>query len=294
MDRNEWLVFMEASRVAARALPPRTRRAMYSDLLILRMWLWAVEHDRPLSWACRRENYTSMYRPRRLPSVSRFSRRLRTMRFLRLRVLLHRVLTAHTRSSQLSYLDGKALPVGEHTSDPDARNGVVTTGRFRIGYKLHARVNRDGFFEEYRVTALNRGEAKVARQLVRSTPDGGLVLADSNYDSRILYRAVDRHGSQMFTPVKGIARAASTFKRMPESRKRAVLLWRTHPELASWAMKERATIERVFAHLCGFGGGLGPLPAWVRRLHRVRLWLDAKIAVYHIRLIARATTHAPS
>ncbi len=294
MDRKEWLILMEASRNAARAMPPRTRRATHSDLLILRMWLWAVAHDRPLSWACRRENYTSMYRPRRLASVSRFSRRLRTMRFVRLRVLLHHALTEHARQGQLSYIDGKALPVGEHTTDPDARNGVISTGRFRIGYKLHARVNRAGYFEEYRVTALNKGEAKVARKLVRSTPQGGLVLADSNYDSRILYRAVDRHGAQMFTPVKGIARAASTFRQMPESRKQAVLLWRRHPELASWAMKERATIERIFAHLCGFGGGLGPLPAWVRRLHRVRLWLDAKIAIYHARLIVRTTANMTS
>lgn len=94
-------------------------------------------------------------------------RRLRTTRFIRSRVLLHRVLVAHGCGRTLSFLDGKAMAVGECTTDPDARNGVVTTGRFRKGYKLHARANDAGIIEEYRVTALNEGEAKIARKLVR-------------------------------------------------------------------------------------------------------------------------------
>jgi IS5 family transposase len=260
---------------------------VYSDLLVLRMWLWAVMHDRPLSWACRRDSYGSAFRPRRLPSVSRFSRRLRTMRFLRSRVLLHRVLVAHGRGEALSFLDGKALAVGECTTDPDARDGVVTTGRFRKGYKLHARANAAGIIEEYRVTPLNAGEAKVARGLVRGVPAGGVVLADANYDARKLYAAIERRRASFLAPVKGVARAKSTLRRMPESRRQAVRLWQQRRPLAERAMSARSGVERVFAHLCGFGGGLGPLPAWVRRLGRVRLWLDAKIAVYHARLIAR-------
>lgn len=287
MDRPTWTVLAQASRLAARQLPRPNRKHIYSDLLVVRMWLWAVAHDRPLSWACRRSSYGTLFRPRELPSISRFTRRLRTFRFARLRVLLHRTLVALGRGQMLSFIDGKALAVGECTTDPDARNGVVTTGRFRRGYKLHARANKSGFLEQYRVTALNTGEALVARKLVDGVPRGGVVLGDANYDSRHLFATVERRGAWFFAPLKGQATAASTLRRMPESRRQAVVLWREEPGLARDAMRARSTVERVFAHLCGFGGGLGPLPAWVRRLHRVKLWIDAKIAVYHARKIAK-------
>ena len=287
MDRDIWIVLMAASRLAAHRMVRPGRRPVYSDLLVLRMWLWATLHDRPMCWACSRESYNSIFRPGRLPSVSRFSRRLRTGRLARLRVCLHRVLTEHGHQSALSYLDGKALPVGECTTDPDARDGVVTTGRFRRGYKLHARADGLGFFVEYRVRPLNEGEALIARKLLQRLTEGTLLLADANYDSRRLYAAVERRGSMFFTPVKGQATKPSTFRRMPESRRQAVLLWRDQPDMAEAAMRLRATIERLFAHLTGFGGGLGPLPAWARTLRRVRLWVDAKLAIYHARLIAR-------
>lgn len=287
MDDTTWTVLCIATRRAVRELPPPRRQPVYSDLLIVRMWLWAVMHDRPLSWACRRESYTTRFRPRRLPSISRFSRRMRTRRFARLRVLLHGLLVAQGEGAALSFIDGKALPIGDFATDRDARDGAVRTGRFRRGYKIHGRVNPAGFIEEYSVRSLNEGEAKVARTLLRRVPAGGAVVADANYDSSVLYRAIERRGAWFFTPIKGEAKAASTFRRMPESRRQAIALWRERPHLAELAMNARSTIERVFAHLCGFGGGLGPLPAWVRRIGRVRLWVEAKIAIYHARLIAR-------
>ena len=244
-------------------------------------------HDRPLSWACRRESYTTRFRPRRLPSVSRFSRRLRTRRFARLRALLHEELIAQGAGAALSFLDGKALPIGDWSVDRDARDGAVRTGRFRRGYKIHGRVNSAGFIEEYSVRSLNEGEPKVARTLLRRLPVGGAVVADANYDSGLLYGAIERRGAWFFTPIKGEAKAPATFRKMPESRRQAIALWKETPSLAQRAMEARSTIERVFAHLCGFGGGLGPLPAWVRRLSRVRLWVEAKIAIYHARLLAR-------
>lgn len=294
MDREIWIVLCEASRIAARRLDPPHRRPVYSDLLIARLWLWAVFHDRPMSWACRRSSYSTLFRPRRLPSVSRFSRRLASPRLARFRVQLHRVLSEPGRGAALSSIDGKALTVGECTSDPDARIGIVTHRRFRRGYKLHARATEAGFIEEYRIRPLNEGEARIARRLVRRVPERGLVLADANYDSRVLYAAIERRGARLLTPLKGQARAESTLHRMPVSRREAVMVWRNHPALAERAMHARGAVERVFAHLGGFGGGLGPLPAWVRRLRRVRLWLDAKIAVYHARLVARIVMRASS
>ena len=49
----------------------------------------------------------------------------------------------------------------------------------------------------------------------------------------------------------------------------------------------RREVERYFGQLTCFGGGLGPLPAWVRRLPRVQRWVTAKLIIYHARLQTR-------
>ena len=42
-----------------------------------------------------------------------------------------------------------------------------------------------------------------------------------------------------------------------------------------------------FSALSCYGGGLGPLPAWVRRITRVTRWVTAKVALYNARILAR-------
>ncbi len=54
-------------------------------------------------------------------------------------------------------------------------------------------------------------------------------------------------------------------------------------------LHKRDAIERHFAHLTNCGGGLSSLPAWGRTLPRVRLWIDAKIAIDHARRLAKET-----
>ena len=48
----------------------------------------------------------------------------------------------------------------------------------------------------------------------------------------------------------------------------------------------RTGIERSFGNITSFAGGLGPLPAWVRRPHRVALWVAAKLIIDATRRIA--------
>ena len=52
-------------------------------------------------------------------------------------------------------------------------------------------------------------------------------------------------------------------------------------------MKTRDEVERIFSALTCFGGGLAPLPSWVRRLDRVQRWVTVKIIIYHARLFIR-------
>ena len=51
-----------------------------------------------------------------------------------------------------------------------------------------------------------------------------------------------------------------------------------------WLRARRQAIERFFAGLTTFGGGAATLPPWVRHLHRVRLWIGAKLVINAARL----------
>ena len=66
------------------------RRPVYSNGLIAAMYVWSVWHDRPLCWACRRGSYGALFRaPQTLPSVSQFSRRVRSDDCQRILQLAH-------------------------------------------------------------------------------------------------------------------------------------------------------------------------------------------------------------
>ncbi len=92
MDRSRWIIIRQAIHSEARRLG-RLPRAQFSDALIVKLLLWAVAHDRPLCWACCREHYHGPMRPRRLPSVSQFTRRVKTDRVQQLLQRVHDRLT---------------------------------------------------------------------------------------------------------------------------------------------------------------------------------------------------------
>jgi hypothetical protein len=51
--------------------------------------------------------------------------------------------------------------------------------------------------------------------------------------------------------------------------------------------KARIGIEAAFGNATAFGGGLGPLPAWVRGLPRVRTWVWAKLLINAARILKK-------
>lgn len=286
MDREIWRRLLAAVRSADRRVLRSGRRPIYSDQQILKMLLWTIWHDRPMCWACQRSHYSTMYRPKQLPSVSQFSRRLRSERITAMLSCVHDYLAGGGGPSKLSFLDGKSLPVSDYSRDPDARDGYAT-GCMRRGYKLHAWATEDGRIPLFVVRPLNESEPKVARQLVAHIPPGHLVLGDGNYDSAILYQLVAQGHSQLLTPLKGRSRTAPRLRRMGQDRHRAIMLWDNSPQQCLALGKKRVAIERIFSALSCFGGGLAPLPHWVRRLPRVERWVTAKLAIYHARLLCR-------
>ena len=286
MDRQLWHIVTGAIVRVNRQLPRDGRRPRYSDVLIVRMFLWSVWHDRPMLWACDRQHYTRLFRPRRLPSVSQFCRRVKTPRVQQMIDAVNDRLTQRDQPATKSFFDGKPLPISRHTHDTDAKKGYAD-GAFRRGYKLHAWATEDGCIGRFCVRAMNVGEPNTARELTDRIPAGSLVLADANYDSSKLYKAVDERGARLLTPLKGRARSDHRLRTMSNARRRAMDLWQRDPAYCKRTLATRYEIERIFGALTSVGGGLNPLPAWVRRLPRVQRWVAAKLVLYHARLLLR-------
>lgn len=282
MDSHGWQVIYAMVRIVDSMIPETGRKKPYSDGLIASMYVWTCGNDRPQGWACHRSSYARWFRPPALPCEGQFSRRLRSKRCQELlRAVESRLANADVGSS-VSFLDGRPLVVGPCSKDSEAKGGRISGG-FARGYKLHAIVSEDFRLRTWCVTPLNESEPKVAETLIPGTSLGTWLLADGNYDSGTLYDLAEAQGCQFLTPLPD--NAGEGHRRQSVSRLRAVELWSTG--VAEPIYRLRTGVERCFGHQCSFGGGLAPLPAWVRTLERVRRWVLAKLIIYHARLRTR-------
>ena len=278
MSSHVWRIIYQTIVRMNRTLPHRTRKCQYNDTLIVAMYIWSVLHDRPLCWAADRTKYHGAFRPRRLPSRSQFCRRIQSPRCAALLRAVQREAANVSEDPGLFFMDGRALPVGPYTQDRDAGKGVVS-GRFAKGYKLHAMTNFEGKIAAWRITPLNVSEKVVAFELVDEARPRGMVLADGNYDVGKLYDHTLVNGAMLFTPLPKNAGAGHRPQSAP--RLLAARMWANG---GAALYKLRTTIERQFSQQSSFGGGLGPLQAWVRTLPRVTRWVGTKLLIYHVRL----------
>jgi hypothetical protein len=241
---------------------------------------WAALHDRPVSWACDPAHWGgTRLRPARLPSQPTVSRRLRRVAF---DCFLNRL--TDRRGAGLPALaltvDGKPLLVGGCSKDPDATFGRAAghTGR---GYKLHTIWGGRPLPEAREVTRLNECEAKAAERLVGQLTGGGDVLADGNYDASALFDAAGARGYQLVAAQHDHNPGTGHHDQSPYRLWCIALL---RGEFGRGLFALRGQIERSFGNATAFGGGLGPLPAWIRRGHRVRLWVWANLAINAARI----------
>lgn len=291
MDRRQWSIVVDTIESVARRLPRPKRRVLYSDQLIARMYFWSVAHDRPLMWACRRENYSSLFRPRRLPSVSQFCRRVSSERMKVLLQKVHDRLAGSPAAGDLSYIDGKPLVVSGVSKDKDARSGYAAGG-WAKGYKLHAWAGQDGRIGVWCVLPLNVHEMKVAEAMLPHAPMLGhwsLTLVDGNYDAADLHKAIEARDGRLLATPRGFAKHPVTRRQMGRARRESLAAWEKTPSLCRMVHASRTHIERIFSNLCATSGGLTHLPPWVRTRGRVRRYVGAKIILYHARLQARRT-----
>jgi len=282
MDSQVWRTVYRTIVAANRRVPRSGRTPRYSDSLIVAMYLWTVWHDRPLCWASDRLHYNTLFRPRALPSNSQFCKRLKTVRVQQVLQEVHNRLANTSAAAEFTMVDGRILRVGSYSKDPDARRSHVPGG-FGRGYRLHAWGTQDQRIPLWSVMPLNVDERAVAMVLADQVPPAPLALADANYDSGPLYDRLAERGISLLTPMRR-ANPGGGHRRPSPARLAAAHEWKG---MAGYVYRERGEIERQFGHQVWTAGGLGPLPGWVRRLPRVRMWIGAKLIIHHARLRVR-------
>jgi hypothetical protein len=276
MERELFALLIEVlnSLEAARKRPPKAR---FADRHIVLVFLWAVLHDRPVSWACQRRNWPAHDRTRLLPSGSTMSRRLRSAAVLdlieALRARLHVPVLNH---HDLLMLDAKPSPVSGHSADPEARCGRASAGMAR-GYKAHCIADSAGNKRVFEVVPMNISEVTMAKLLLQRLPEspGMVLLADGNYDCNELYDLAAAKGVQLIAaPRKKVTKGLGHTRHSPH-RLRAMSIRTGTPGV----LERRRWIEGQFGTLGNVVGGLSPLPNHVRRLHRVKRWFTGKLIV---------------
>lgn len=278
MERELWPLVYRELRAAARGTHPKSVR--FHPWVIAAVLLWAALHDRPVCWACDPRNWsTTRLRPGTLPSAATVSRRAKRPAFA---AFLDRV-TAGLRGdgppAWTLIVDGKPLPVGRCSKDPDAKGGPLGKG-----YKLHALWGDRPLPEAWAVTAMRDYEGAVAERLLGRVRGKGVLLADGNYEASRLYDAAAASGYQLVAPPDD--RDTGRGHRYQSPHRLTALRWHADG-LGAALLEGRGAIERLFGNAGSFGGGLGPLPNWVRRQGRVERWVWCKLVINAARIILR-------
>ncbi len=144
----------------------------------------------------------------------------------------------------------------------------------------------------YETHPLNVAETTTAADLMSDPytpiPDGSLLLGDRLFDSNNLHKAAWQRGCQLIAPRKRPGTGLGNRRHHPN--RRESMRFTEGTDQAIWhdvLARQREKIERFFGMLVASSGGLIGLPAWVRRLHRVRLWVAAKLAINAARIASK-------
>lgn len=288
MERELFVLLMDTLRSidGATRRPPK---GTYTNAHVLAVLFWASVHDRPISWAVRRENWPWHDRTRPLPSSATMSRRLRDPEIQSMIFCVIVALHVAGDGQRTLALDGRGLRVASHSADPEAEWGRAAGGLCK-GYRLHEIVDLCGNCRAFRVTSMRVGEQTVARELIAGLEVGEAdeLLADANYDASVLYDLAAGRGVRLIADRRRKNAKGLGHRRHSPHRLAAIELQQREPGV----LDRRRMIESCFGTRGNITGGLGPLPNHVRRLGRVQLWVGAKLAIdaahRHRRHLARA------
>jgi hypothetical protein len=271
---------------------PRHPRDQYLTALVVRVYHWACLHDRPVRWACDPTNWTASTRPGRLPDQSTMSRRTRREDFWRFLERVGGRMNGKAGASGgaagaplVKVVDGKALELPNHSTDPDATwsRGVSRTS---VGYKLHAISSGKPMPDAFAITTLNTCEKRMAARMIGRVGGSGYLLGDAHFDASWLFDHCHEHDYQLVCP-RAKPGTGEGHHYVSPHRRRAVAMLEVPRNVSGFGRDlyaRRTAIERDFSQLTCFGAGLGPLPAWVRRIWRVRHWVMNKLLINAARI----------
>lgn len=295
MERELWPLLYHELRETANDF--RQKYVQIPAWVLIAVYLWAALHDRTIAWACDPRNWsTTSLRVWKLPSASTMSRRVYSAGTGLLWHALQQRLIQRSRDhpALAAFLDGKPLPTGGYTKDPDAAYGYGA-GMPAKGYKLHTVWASGPLPLEWEVTSLKVSEKAVAERMLERLCyrnmdyQGGYLLGDSNYDSSRLFDLAQQAGYSLVVPLTK-ANAGKGHHYQSEHRLRNIQRMRSGEipggtNFGTELYKRRTQIERSYGNATSFACGMGPLPAWVRRLHRVRTWVWAKLLINAARIL---------
>jgi hypothetical protein len=149
----------------------------YSSGDIVVVYLWAVVHDRPTSWAAANVNWPSKLCPKHLPSQSCLSRRLRQPGVQQLMTGVEEAWLAVVCVGQwwLKVIDAKPLAISGISKDADAGYGRGAGGKQK-GYKFYAVWGVGPLPMAWALASMNVSEKVMARSLIRDLPGEGYLL----------------------------------------------------------------------------------------------------------------------
>jgi hypothetical protein len=279
----ELVRWMELYRLATELGKKFRGGVRYSSAAIVCVFLWAAIHDRPVSWACEQKNWPNDFDfARKLPSQSAMSRRLRSKAVKELLDAMEQTLRERGEQHWIKSIDSKPLVVGPYSKDSDAKWGKATKHSYAKGYKLHAIWGGRPVPEAWRLEAMNVHDSTAATELLPLLSGNGYLLGDGQYESNRLYDLAGARDHQLIAPRRQTAKGLGHQRHSPY-RLRSIEL--QQKPFGKQLSRQRSDIERTFGGLTCFGGGLAPLPSWVRNKHRVQLWVHAKLLINATRIL---------
>jgi len=287
----EYQLWLSIVAVLATVDKSRNARCDFADDNIVSVYYWSVIHDRPVRWACKPKNWPLHLRRRPLPSESTMSRRLRSRSVQKLLNALEERIVAPPEPGLFWIIDGKPLPISGCSKDRQAGYGRAANCKAK-GYKVHAIVDTSGAVAAWRVAPMNVDERVMAQRMLRTASIQGYVVADSNYDSNKLHEVCQtRDQLQLVTRRRYGSEHGTGHRKQTGGRLRSIeLVENPMPAFAEQMLHDRGDIERRFAHLTNWGGGLTCLPPWVRTHRRVHRWVQAKLVLTALKRQLSITT----
>ena len=235
----------------------RRAKQQFADRHIAMVYLWSVLCDRPVSWACRRDNWPENRPMGHLPSGSTMSRRLPSHGVQDVLDHLEQLYRQRMGKSLFKCIDAMPLVIGNSSGDRQAGYGRSASGKGK-GYKFHAILDSRGTVDSWRVCPMNVNERKIAHRLVREVSGPGYLVGDGEYDDSVLYALAALQHLQLVAPKKR-GKALGHRPQRPE-RLRGIEL-QGHA-FGRGLLKDRAAIDRYFGCWNSWSAGIKHPPAW--------------------------------